>query len=150
ADPLVSASVGSALGGRAQLAGFVGVSMEFNWLHFYTGRNPKRINPVFEALIRNLVPGAQTPVLRIGGESTDATWWPLRHQPAPQGISYSLSPQWLRTVKALATELKARLILGVNFAADRPDLAAAEARAYLSGIGRRYIAALEIGNEPDN
>jgi hypothetical protein len=53
-------------------------------------------------------------------------------------------------VKALAADSGARTILGVNFAADRPDLAAAEARAYLAGIGRRYIQAFEIGNEPDN
>jgi hypothetical protein len=150
ADPLVSASVGGAPSGRPQPAGFVGLSLEFNWLHFYTGRNPKRVNPVFVALIRNLAPGRQSPVLRIGGESTDATWWPIRHEPAPQGISYSLTPRWLQTVRALSQAAGARMILGVNFAADRPDLAAAEARAYEAGVGRRHIAAFEIGNEPDN
>ena len=41
------------------------------------------------------------------------------------------------------------LILGVNLAAGRPSLAAAEARALLRGIGSRRVAALELGNEPD-
>jgi hypothetical protein len=150
ADPLVSAHVGGSPIGRPQPPGFVGLSLEFNWLHFYTGRNPKRVDPVFITLIRNLAPGAQQPVLRIGGESTDATWWPIRHEPTPQGISYSLDSRWLQTVRALAEATNARMILGVNFAADRPDLAAAEARAYMAGIGRRRVEALEIGNEPDN
>ncbi|MGE5617535.1 MAG: glycosyl hydrolase family 79 C-terminal domain-containing protein [Candidatus Woesearchaeota archaeon] len=150
ADPLVSASVGRAPSGRPHPAGFLGLSLEFNWLHFYTGRNPKRVDPVFVALVRNLAPGDQSPVLRIGGESTDATWWPIRHQPTPQGISFSLTPHWIQVVRALAEATGARMILGVNFAADRPDLAAAEARAYLAGIGRRRIEGLEIGNEPDN
>jgi glycosyl hydrolase family 79 len=150
ADPLVSASVGSTPSGRPQPSGFVGLSLEFNWLHFYTGRNPKAIDPVFISLIRNLAPGGQSPVLRIGGESTDATWWPIPHERTPVGVSYTLSPRWLQLVKALATGARARMIIGVNFAAGRPDLAAAEARAYLSRVGRRNIEALEIGNEPDN
>ena len=45
--------------------------------------------------------------------------------------------------------LDAHLIIGVNLAAGRPAIANAEARAFLTGIGRRYIQAIEIGNEPD-
>ncbi len=150
ADSLVSASVGAAPSGRPLPGGFVGLSMEFNWLHAYTGLNPRAVDPVLEQLIRNLAPDGQSPVLRIGGESTDGTWWPIRHEPTPRGIYYTLSPRWVQTVRALARDVGAKLIMGVNFAADRPDLAAAEARAFLAGIGRRYVNALEIGNEPDN
>jgi Glycosyl hydrolase family 79 C-terminal beta domain len=149
-DPTVSASVGSTPSGQPLGQGFVGLSFEYNWLHFYTGRNPKAVNPVLITLIRNLVPGSQTPILRIGGESSDATWWPIRGQTTPPGISYSLNTRWLRIVRGLASALGARMIMGVNLAANRPALAAAEARALLTGIGRRYIEALEIGNEPDN
>jgi hypothetical protein len=150
ADPLVSASLAASPAGRPQPSGFVGLSFEFNWLHFYTGHNPKHVDPVFLALIRGLAPGGQSPILRIGGESTDATWWPIGHQPAPQGISYSLTPHWLAIVKALATATGARMIMGANFAADQPNLAAVEARTYLAGLGRRHLEGVEIGNEPDN
>ncbi|MBV8429803.1 MAG: hypothetical protein JO244_01485 [Solirubrobacterales bacterium] len=149
-DPLVSATIGATPTGRPQPPGFVGLSLEYNWLHVYTGLNPQRLDPVLVALVRNLVPGGQSPVLRIGGESTDATWWPIRHQATPPGVYYSLRPRWLATVRALAQTLDARMIMGLNFAADRPGLAAAEARAFLAGIGRRRIEAFEIGNEPDN
>ncbi len=56
----------------------------------YTGRNPRAVNPVLVQLLRQLCPG-QTPVLRIGGDSTDATWWPMRGVIPPGGVTYSLT-----------------------------------------------------------
>ncbi len=130
------------------LPGFVGVSLEYRALHLYTGRDPRAVDPVFLALLRQLAPG-QAPVLRIGGDSTDATWWPMRGVIPPGGINYGLTKGWLRTTQALAAALGAQLILGLNLAGARPAIAAAEARAFLEGIGRKYISAFEIGNEPD-
>ena len=147
-DPVVSASVGGQTKGDPLAPGFVGVSLEYSALHVYTGRNPGAVNPVLIALLRNLAPG-QSPVLRIGGNSADATWWPVPGTIPPGGVRYALTPGWLQTTGALAQALNARMIMGVNLASDRPDLAAAEAQALLSGIGTRYIEAFEIGNEPD-
>ena len=45
-------------------------------------------------LIRNLAPG-QTPIVRIGGDSTDWTWWPVRGSAAAAGVSLGLSPAWI-------------------------------------------------------
>ncbi len=147
ADSL-SASVSATPTGQAMPPGFVGVSLEYRALHQYTGRDPLAIDPVFVSLLKELAPG-QSPVVRIGGDSTDATWWPIPGMIPPGGINYRLTDGWLRTTRALATDLNARMILGINLAAGRPAIAAAEGRAFLQGIGRRYIQALEIGNEPD-
>ncbi len=49
----------------------------------------------------------------------------------------------------LAQTLGARLILGVNLEQDSPQLAAAEAHALINGVGRQWVRALELGNEPD-
>jgi hypothetical protein len=144
----LTAQVGSVPMGPAMAPGYVGVSLEYRALHVYAGRDPTAINPVLVALMRGLAPG-QAPVLRIGGDSTDETWWPTRGVIPPGGVSYRLTNGWLRTTRALAATLGAKLIMGVNLAAGRPALAAAEARALLRGIGRKYIDALEIGNEPD-
>lgn len=144
----VQASVAPTPSGQVMAPGFVGVSMEYQAVHAYTGSNPRAVNPTLINLLRALAPGQQ-PVLRIGGNSTDQTWWPLRGQLAPPGIRYALTPGWMQTTQALAAALKARLILGINLAAGRPALAAEEARALVQGLGRRYIDALEIGNEPD-
>ncbi|HZU40522.1 MAG TPA: glycosyl hydrolase family 79 C-terminal domain-containing protein [Solirubrobacteraceae bacterium] len=144
----VSASVGAGATGQPMGPGFVGVSMEYSAVHDYTGSDPLAIDPVLVHLLRALAPGQQ-PVLRIGGNSSDQTWWPLRGQLAPPGIRYTLTPGWARTTQALARATHAHLILGINLAAGRPALAAEEARALVQSIGRSYIAALEIGNEPD-
>jgi hypothetical protein len=128
--------------------GFLGLSFEFPAVPAYAGRDAADINPVLVQLVRNLAPG-QHPSLRIGGDTTDSTWWPVRGVLPPAGVSYGLTARWLITTRALAQDLGARLVLGVNLASDRPLLAAAEARAMLRGIGRSRVSALEIGNEPD-
>ena len=128
--------------------GFVGVSFEVRAVHQYTGNNPLAIDPVLLNLLEGLAPDQQ-PMIRIGGNSTDDSWWPLKGVIPPGGIYYPITTGWLRTTKALAADLNAKLILGVNLAAGRPAIAAAEGRAFVSGIGKKYIDALEIGNEPN-
>jgi Glycosyl hydrolase family 79 C-terminal beta domain len=144
----VAASVTATPTGHSMGSGFVGVSFEYRALHQYTGRNPLAVDPVLIQLLKGLVPG-QSPVIRIGGDSADGTWWPLRRMIAPAGLYYPLTPGWMRTTQAMARATGARLILGINLAAGRAALAAAEGRALLAGIGRRFIDAFEIGNEPD-
>src|SRR5256885_1708385 len=148
-DPQVTATVGSQPAGQKLPGGFAGVSLEYSALHLYTGRDPRAINPVLIALLRNLVAQGDSPVVRIGGNSADRTWWPIRGVVPPGGISYRLTEGWIRTTQAMAAQLGARLILDLNLASGRPGIAAAEARALLAGVGRRYIQAFEIGNEPD-
>jgi hypothetical protein len=145
---VLSASVSATPTGQEMAPGFVGASFEYRALHQYTGRDPRAVDPVLLSLLSGLT-GGQPPVIRIGGDSTDGTWWPMRGQVAQGGIYYPLTKGWLRTTQALAADLKAKLILGINLAAGRPAIAAAEGRAFMQGIGRRYIDALEIGNEPD-
>ena len=73
--------------------GFLGLSLEYYALLPYAGSDPRAINPVFLQLIRNLNSG-QAPSLRIGGDSTDGTWWPL-HVKQPGWVKYSLNGRWL-------------------------------------------------------
>ncbi len=134
--------------GKPLSAGFVGLSVEYDALHEYAGRRPASVNPVLVQLLRGLAPG-QAPVLRVGGDSSDWTWWPVRGLKPRRGVTYALNRNWMRTTRALARDTHARLIMGVNLAAGRPELAGAEARALLRGVGRRSISAFEVGNEPD-
>lgn len=99
-------------------------------------------------LIRSLSPG-QRPVVRIGGNSTDETWWPQRGEARPSHAGYRLSGKWLADTRALASALDAKLIMGLNLAGGSPRAAGDEARAFLRGIGARFIDGFEIGNEPD-
>ena len=98
--------------------------------------------------MRNLTAG-QSPVLRFGGDTTDWTWAPTPGVRRPPGIQYTLSPQWLQSTRDAARALGARIIAGVNLESDSPRIAAAESAALVGGIGRRYMAGLELGNEPE-
>jgi hypothetical protein len=128
--------------------GFLGLSLEYRAIEAYAGSDPNAINPVLEQLISNLSPG-QAPRIRIGGDSTDWTWWPVPHMRRPPGVSYTITKRWIAVTRALATALGARVILGIDFEADSAALAAAEARALTDGIGARAISVLEPGNEPE-
>ncbi len=128
--------------------GFLGLSIEYPALEAYAGSDPSSLDPVFEQLVRNLAPG-QAPILRIGGNSADRTWWPVAGVSRPPGITFDLTRQWLEVTRALARTLGAHLILGVNLEQDSPQLAAAEGRALINGVGPQAVRALELGNEPD-
>jgi hypothetical protein len=127
--------------------GFLGLSLEYWAVPDYAGPNPRRVNGVFVQLVRNLTGSA--PVLRIGGVTSDNTWWPTRGVPRPAGVVFGLTRRWIRTIGAVAARLDARLILGINLEADSPRVAAAEARALVAGVGRKRVQALELGNEPE-
>jgi hypothetical protein len=134
--------------GRPIPPGFIGLSLEYRTILSYLGTNPSAINPVFVRLLRNLTPG-QTPVLRIGGDSTDWTWWPVPKMRRPPGVTYAITPDWLAVARALAHATGAHYIFGINLEADSAKLERAEAHALVAGVGRRYVTALELGNEPE-
>jgi glycosyl hydrolase family 79 len=133
--------------GRPVQAGFLGLSLEYSSVEQYAGTNPAALNPVFERLVANLNPG-QAPVLRIGGDTTDWTWWPVHGVTKPAGVTYSLTDRWVQVTRALTEALGARLILGVNLEANSTEIAGTEARKLVDGLGRESVQALELGNEP--
>jgi hypothetical protein len=131
---------------QAIAPGFVGLSLGYKAIELDAGTNPNVLDPVFEQLVRNLAPG-QSPVLRIAGG--DEVWWPMPGVRRPAGINYNLTKGLLQVTRALAQALDARLILGINFEADSATVAGVQARALLSRIGRQWIDAFELGNEPE-
>lgn len=133
--------------GRPIAGDFLGLSLEYRSIPTYTG-SPGAVNAVLVQLIRNLVAQGR-PVFRIGGQSTDRTWWPVTGMRQALGITYSLTPAWMAAARALAQATDARLILGLGLEADETKIDAVEARELVSGIGRPYIDAFEIGNEPE-
>ncbi len=134
--------------GPAIRRGFVGISLEYTSLPAYAGSDPHALDPAFIRLIRGLAPHS-SPVIRVGGDSTDWTWWPVSGIVKPPGVSYTLTPRWIAVARAAARELNARLVLGINLEADSRRVAGVEARALLGGLGTRSVGAFELGNEPE-
>jgi hypothetical protein len=129
-------------------SGFLGLSVEYSSVVAYAGRDPAAIDPVFLQLVRNHTAG-QAPVVRIGGDSADTTWWPVPGMDRPAGVKFTLTPHWVKVARAMTDALDARLILGINLEADSTELAATEARELIGGLGAKYVRALELGNEPE-
>ena len=143
----IRVQIGATPDSRPVAPGFVGLSIEYHSAPGYFG-TPTDPDRVFLQLVRNLAPG-QSPVIRFGGDTTDWTWAPTPGVAKPPGIRYTLGPEWMRSTRAAAQALNARLILGVNFESDSRAIAAAESAAFLRALGRTYIAGLELGNEPE-
>ena len=147
-DQRVSVSVSGRAVGAPIPSGFLGFSFEFQGVRAYTGSDPAHVNPVLVQLIRSLTPG-HAPVVRIGGNSTDVSYVlgpgvrPLPYE------GYRLTPGWMATTGALAKATGARMIMGLNLAADDPALDAAELRDYVRALPEKAIKAVEIGNEPN-
>jgi hypothetical protein len=134
--------------GRPVASSFVGLSIEYRTVLSYAGTDPSAVNPVFVRLLWNLAPG-QPPVIRVGGDSTDWTWWPVPKIKQPPGVTYDITQDWLDVARSLAHASGAHYILGINLEAGSEAIETAEADALLAGIGRTHIEALELGNEPE-
>ncbi|MFL5864326.1 MAG: glycosyl hydrolase family 79 C-terminal domain-containing protein [Solirubrobacteraceae bacterium] len=128
--------------------GFVGLSLELKALEQYAGADPKVIDPVFLRLMEDIAP-QQRPVLRLGGDSTDWSWWPVRSVARPPGVKFTLTPAWMDVAHSVAASVRGRLILGIDLEAGNHTIAAAEARAMVARIGPGFVDALELGNEPE-
>lgn len=138
-------AVGSAPIAPALSPGFLGFSVEYQSIAVNTGP-ASHPDTVFDQLVTNVNPG-QRPVIRIGGDSTDHTWYPTPGVSSP-GLTYTLTPAWMRSVATFARATNAKLLLGINLEVNNPKVAAAEGRAMLAGIGADHIDAFEVGNEP--
>lgn len=132
----------------ALAADFLGLALEYNTIPEWVDSGPGPVNPVLVKLIRNLDPTGR-PEIRIGGQSTDRTWWPVNGLSRPLGVTYALTPAWTGLAHALAQAIDGNLLLGINLEANRTRISQTEADELLKGIGSTYIGALEIGNEPN-
>ena len=141
-------TVGAPIHARPLASGFMGLSLEYRAIEEYGGHDPRRINPLFVRLVRELSPG-EPPQLRIGGDSTDRAWWPARGVHKPLGAYIRLNARWGAVARALVRSTGARVTLGIDLEADSGAPARVEATRLVSAIGRHWVQALELGNEPE-
>ncbi len=140
-------TVGGPLAAPPVAPGYVGISTEIKNLFVYAGTNPAALDAPFEQLLRNLSP-TDPPVLRLGGDSSDWSWWPVPGMAKPGGIRFSLSPAWTSVARALVSAVGGKLIVGANMEANSARLAAYEIRRLAEGLGAS-VEAFELGNEPE-
>jgi glycosyl hydrolase family 79 len=147
-DTLVARRAAGAVAGAPIPPSFAGFSMEYWAAPSYLGVT--RPNPIFARLMGTLAaPGNGAPTIRVGGNSTDQTWWNPLAAPRPGGIVTDANATWLGAVQRWVALTRTPMMLGLNLALHDPANAAAYAAAIEGAVPPGLLAALEIGNEPD-
>ncbi len=141
-------TVGAPLPVRPLPSDFMGLSLEYKAIEEYGGHDPRAINPLLVRLIQGLSPG-ERPELRIGGDSTDRAWWPGPGVRKPLGAYIRLNHHWGAVARALVRATNARVMLGIDLEAGTGASARVEATRLAAAIGRPWVQALELGNEPE-
>jgi len=121
--------------GRAIPGDFVGFSHEWG-MQSIMGTAQTGVNNIYRQLVKNLTNPGTPFFIRIGGGSTDSTVEP--------------TPTIVQAFSDLATAMPVRFSLGVNLAADSLQLSEDQASFFASHMPSGSIAAIELGNEPDN
>jgi len=146
--PPIDVTVRGVYAGPPIRAGFVGITTEFHDMFKEAGTNPAQPDTAFEHVLENLAPDGGFD-LRIGGDTTDWTWWPVPGMGHPPWARWTLTPTWMAVAQKLLVDLHAHLIIGINMEADSPVVAATEVQAIKAGIGPSVPTTFELGNEPE-
>ncbi len=129
---------------------FSGFSIEYPDLKNFTGYQSTGLNPIFSQLLNNL--GAYKngwPIVRIGGNSTDESWWNPTLRSRPLGVKNDITNNSLDSLARSIATTSSRLILGLNLGQNNPTLATEFAQAALAGLPPGKVDLFEVGNEPD-
>jgi hypothetical protein len=89
-----------------------------------------------------------TSVMRIGGNTSDETFWTSTGATPPSWSIATITPADLSALGTLAKASGWKVILGVNLKQYNPTSAADEAKHAVADLGSS-LQAIEIGNEPD-
>jgi hypothetical protein len=142
APPPVSVAIDTLHPGRPVPQRFLGLSFEaaaLNQIAQYAHRGD------LVELLRSLGPG----VLRFGGITADQNVaWTDAATPRPAWASSVIGPSQMRDIGELARRSGWRILLTVGLAHYEPAAAAREVAAAHRALGP-YLAAVEIGNEPN-
>lgn len=128
---------------------FMGYSIEWGLI----GRMLKPEHGRFSTITRSINELEQFTgpmLLRIGGDSeTDALFELSKLRHPPKFVSINILPKTLKRMRELAGKTGCQYVVGLNLGVNRPSLAVRLVKAAEKYVGRRHIAAFEIGNEAD-
>jgi hypothetical protein len=129
--------------GKAVPGRFIGLSFEASTLDHFAAFGE---HGDLATLLRSLGPG----LIRFGGISADTrASWVDALSPRPAWAGWTITARTFRGVAAFARRSGWRVLLTVGLAHYDPAAAAREVAAAHAALGP-YLAAVEIGNEPDS
>jgi hypothetical protein len=147
--PVIDRRIAATAPGLAVPSSFAGLSIEYWSVPDYIGSGG-RVNAIFARLVDALAAGGHgPPTLRLGGNSTDETWWNPGGAPRPPTISTDVTPDWLAQLGNWERRTRTPLVLGLNLGLADPANAAQLAQAAVTQLPPYSVATFELGNEPD-
>jgi hypothetical protein len=131
---------------------FIGFSIEISSIMYYCDENQHVPKPWFTRMLFNLKElTGHVPIIRLGGNSGEFSWFNPNGKPMPRFIKYDIKPNWFLTLKGLSEQTGTKFIIGINFLDGyKFSFGLPEVHAIDKLLGWKYIHALQIGNEPDN
>jgi hypothetical protein len=87
-------------------------------------------------------------VLRIGGDSSDHTFWDPGGRTLPRW-AFGVTPAWVSRAARVVRQMRLRVIIDLNTVTSTRRLAVEWAQAAAARLPRGSIIGFEIGNEPD-
>ena len=94
------------------------------------------------------VPGDGPTILRIGGDSSDHTFYDPDLRRLPHW-AFELTPDFVERTARIVNELHLRVIIDLNLITGTPLEAGAWAHAAVTAMPKGSVLGFEIGNEPD-
>lgn len=148
--PLLTATVDPRSSGRTVPEHFQGFSLEWPTVRIFAGSEAFGLNGPNMELIRLITnEGRSAPVLRIGGGSSDLTYWdPTGTAPRGPRRKIAVTPDMLRTLGSFADRTGMPLLPGVNLTEDEQN-PIEMTQALVEGLPREKLMAVELGNEPE-
>jgi len=128
---------------------FLGFSFEYPDVEKFIGTTRKPL-PSFVKLLNQLRDFNGPPVIRVGGESQDESWYSNTPTQRPDNVSFTIGRELTQALDAAAQATQSKLILGLNLGADDPSILLNWVEAAQNDFLPEQILSFELGNEPDN
>ena len=131
---------------------YISFSVEVDVILEWTGRSSTTPRPQFTTLMAQL----GRPTIRVGGDSTDYSWWNPSGQSYPpyrtRPFRYNITELDVRSIRNGVVSYGGQAVIGVNFRDQgNAQWAVEHVRAIerAVGVNDSWLLAIEIGNEVD-
>jgi hypothetical protein len=128
---------------------FLGLSLDYPEVEKAMGTIRKPISS-FVNLLNHLRRFNGPPILRVGGDAQDESWFSNTRTQRPDNVRFTINTDLIQSLDAAAQATQSKLILGLNLGADDPSILLNWVEAAQNDFLPEQIFAFELGNEPDN
>ena len=133
-------------------ADYISFSIEVDVILEWTGHSPTTTRPQFTSLMSQL----GRPTIRVGGDSSDYSWYNPSGQPYPpyrtRQFRYNITELDIHSIRNGVASYGGQAVIGVNFRDQgNAEWAIEHVRAMerVVGLNDSWLLAIEIGNEVD-